>query len=162
MLTILPIAHPVRHDPTEVAAHQPLAAVYTDIKVTCSQRKMMRRTAPVALRRQRPAGGGQPERTTVNIQILNAPGQLFLGSDSATAHAQGARHFRSAIHAIRFAMEHAAPVSLRGAMLEIGAYRLGPEHIRRLHSRLTRLGQARRPGATAADPMGPLADYAYD
>jgi hypothetical protein len=40
----------------------------------------------------------------MNIQILNAPGELFLGSDVATALAQGSRHFRSAAKAIRFAL----------------------------------------------------------
>ena len=73
----------------------------------------------------------------MNIQILNAPGELFLGSDSATALAQGPRHFRSAAGAVRFAMEHAAPVSLHGAMLKVGDRTLGPSHIRRLHRSLT-------------------------
>lgn len=72
----------------------------------------------------------------MNIQILNAPGELFLGSDVATALAQGSRHFRSAAKAIRFAMEHAAPVSLRGAMLKIGDKSFGPAEIRQLHRHL--------------------------
>jgi hypothetical protein len=101
-------------------------------------------------------------KNTMNIQILNAPGDLFLGSDTATASAQGARHFRSAAKAIRFAMEQAAPVSLRGASLQIGAHTLGPGHIRMLHGRLARLGQARKPGNAAADRNGPLAENAYD
>ncbi|WIY51820.1 hypothetical protein O9Z70_10015 [Devosia sp. YIM 151766] len=69
----------------------------------------------------------------MNIQILNAPADLFLGSDAATAFAQGPRHFRSAAKAVRFAMEHAAPVSLRGAMLKIGDRKLGPAQIRHLY-----------------------------
>jgi hypothetical protein len=73
----------------------------------------------------------------MNTQILNAPGELFLGSDTATALAQGSRHFRSAAKAVRFAMEHAAPVSLRGAMLKIGGKDFGPAEIRRLHRHLT-------------------------
>jgi hypothetical protein len=73
----------------------------------------------------------------MNIQILNAPGELFLGSDLPTALAQGPRRFRSAAGAVRFAMEHAAPVSLHGAMLKIGDRTLGPKHIRRLHRGLT-------------------------
>ena len=73
----------------------------------------------------------------MNIQILNAPGILFLGSDSATAQTLGSRHFRSAAKAVRFAMEHAAPVSLRGALLEVAGHRLGPEQIRHLHGQLT-------------------------
>ena len=69
----------------------------------------------------------------MNTSILNAPGALFLGSDSATAIAQGPRHFRSAANAVRFAIEQAAPVSLHGAMLRIGDRTLGPKQIRRLH-----------------------------
>jgi hypothetical protein len=56
----------------------------------------------------------------MNTQILNSPGELYLGSDRQTALAQGSRHFRSAARAVTFAVEHAAPVSLRGAMLRIG------------------------------------------
>lgn len=70
---------------------------------------------------------------------LDAPGHLFLGSDVATAQAQGPRTFRTAANAIRFAMEQAAPVSLRGAMLVVGAHRYGPSQIRSLHSGLRRL-----------------------
>lgn len=72
----------------------------------------------------------------MNIHILNAPGELFLGSDSATAFAQGPRQFRSAAKAVRFAIEQAAPVSLRGAMLRIGRRTLGPRQIKHLHRRL--------------------------
>lgn len=70
------------------------------------------------------------------MQILNAPGELFLGSDVATAFAQGPRQFRSAAKAVRFAVEQAAPVSLRGAMLRVGCRTLGPDQIKRLHRRL--------------------------
>lgn len=80
----------------------------------------------------------------MNTHILNAPGDLFLGSDTKTALAQGARRFSSAAKAIRFAMEQAAPVSLRGAMLQIGGQTLGPDQIRSLHQQLETLGQARR------------------
>ena len=69
----------------------------------------------------------------MNTSILNAPGALFLGSDSATAFAQGPRHFRSAANAVRFAIEQAAPVSLHGAMLKVGNHTLGPKQIKRLH-----------------------------
>ena len=55
----------------------------------------------------------------MNTHILNSPSELFLGSDVATALAQGARRFSSAAKAVRFAMEQAAPVSLRGARLRI-------------------------------------------
>ncbi|MFC3705563.1 hypothetical protein ACFOOL_12420 [Devosia honganensis] len=73
----------------------------------------------------------------MKTEILNAPGDLFLGSDIATAQAQGPRRFRSAAKAVRFAMEHAAPVSLHGAMLRIGGVDLGPAEIRSLHRELT-------------------------
>ncbi len=82
----------------------------------------------------------------MNTELLNAPGELFLGSDIATARAQGARHFSSAAKAVRFAMEQAAPVSLRGAMLRIGDRTLEPGQIRLLHRQMETLGQARRPG----------------
>lgn len=72
----------------------------------------------------------------MNIQILNAPGELFLGRDTATAFALGPRQFRTAAKAVRFAIEQAAPVSLHGAMLRIGAQTLGPRQIRRLHRHL--------------------------
>ncbi|ODT65908.1 MAG: hypothetical protein ABS75_29625 [Pelagibacterium sp. SCN 63-23] len=81
----------------------------------------------------------------MNIQILNAPGELFLGSDVATASAQGPRHFRSAEKAVRFAMEHAAPVSLRGALLRVGSVNLGPAEIRLLHRNLV-AAQKESPG----------------
>lgn len=80
----------------------------------------------------------------MNTHILNAPGELFLGSDTATALAQGARRFSPAAKAVRFAMEQAAPVSLHGAMLKIGAQTLGPDHIRRLHGQMETIAQARR------------------
>ena len=79
----------------------------------------------------------------MNIHMLNAPGELFLGSDHATALAQGSRHFRSAAKAIRFAVEQAAPVSLRGATLKIGDLTLRGDTIRQMHRQLTQLGQAR-------------------
>lgn len=82
----------------------------------------------------------------MTFDILNAPGELFLGSDSATARAQGARRFGSTAKAVRFAMEQAAPVSLRGAMLRVGNLTLGSRQIRRLHRQMETLGQARRPG----------------
>jgi hypothetical protein len=82
----------------------------------------------------------------MNTELLNAPGHLFLGSNPETATALGARRFAHAAKAIRFAMEQAAPVSLRGARLLIGTQTLGPRQIRRLHAQMEALGQARRPG----------------
>lgn len=49
-----------------------------------------------------------------------ARAELYLGSDRTTAMAQGARSFSTAAQALLFAFEHAAPVSLRGAMLTVG------------------------------------------
>jgi predicted ATPase len=49
-----------------------------------------------------------------------APAALYLGCDTHTATAHGPRDFTSAAKALRFAIEEAAPVSLRGARLEIG------------------------------------------
>ena len=72
----------------------------------------------------------------MTTQNLNAPGELFLGSDVATALAQGSRRFHSAARAVRFAMEQAAPVSLRGAMLKIDNTEFGPAQIRQLYGAL--------------------------
>ncbi|MBD8064021.1 hypothetical protein IC608_00840 [Devosia sp. PTR5] len=82
----------------------------------------------------------------MTISILNHPAELLLGSDARTAQAMGARQFRSAAKAVRFAMEHAAPVSLRGALLRIGDLSLGPDQIRALHRQMHQLGQSRRSG----------------
>jgi hypothetical protein len=46
--------------------------------------------------------------------------ELYLGSDRTTAIAHGPRAFGSAAKALRFAIEEAAPVSLRGARLTFG------------------------------------------
>lgn len=72
----------------------------------------------------------------MHTQVLDGPGDLFLGSNVATALALGPRRFRTVANALRFAMEHAAPVSLRGAMLRVGNLQFGPGEIRRLHSGL--------------------------
>lgn len=54
-----------------------------------------------------------------------ATAELYLGSDWLSAAAQGPRAFRSAAKALRFAIEEAAPVSLRGARLRIGGRSYG-------------------------------------
>lgn len=82
----------------------------------------------------------------MNINMLNMPGQLFLGTNAASARAAGARRFNSAAKAIRFAMEQAAPVSLHGAQLCVGNRRYGARQIRNLHRQLADIGQAKRPG----------------
>lgn len=50
-----------------------------------------------------------------------AAAELYLGSDHQSARAEGPRAFASAAKALRFAIEEAAPVSLRGARLHVGA-----------------------------------------
>jgi hypothetical protein len=62
-----------------------------------------------------------------------ARAELYLGSDRATAFAQGPRSFRTAAQAIRFAVEEAAPVSLRGARLVIGDESFSGADLVRLH-----------------------------
>lgn len=49
-----------------------------------------------------------------------AAAELYLGSDRQSATAHGPRAFGSAAKALRFAIEEAAPVSLRGARLTMG------------------------------------------
>lgn len=51
---------------------------------------------------------------------FQAPAELYLGSDWHTAAEQGPRTFPSAAKALRFALEEAAPVSLKGASLQVG------------------------------------------
>jgi hypothetical protein len=53
-------------------------------------------------------------------QDFLAAAELYLGSDRRSASAHGPRAFGSAAKALRFAIEEAAPVSLRGARLRIG------------------------------------------
>jgi hypothetical protein len=62
-----------------------------------------------------------------------ARAELYLGSDQHTAFAQGPRSFRTAAQAIRFAVEHAAPVSLHGARLVIGKESFSGDDLIRLH-----------------------------
>jgi hypothetical protein len=64
--------------------------------------------------------------TTIDF---HAPAELFLGSDWATAAAQGPRRFRTAAQALRFAFEEAAPVSLHGAALRLGDQTIGREDL---------------------------------
>lgn len=62
-----------------------------------------------------------------------AHADLYLGRDWATAAAQGPRGFRSVARALRFAFEHAAPVSLRGARLTVGAKSFSGEQLAALY-----------------------------
>ncbi|MCS6760294.1 MAG: hypothetical protein MO852_16220 [Candidatus Devosia euplotis] len=60
---------------------------------------------------------------------FHAPAALFLGSDWHAAAAQGSRTFRTAAQALRFAIEEAAPVSLKGASLELNGQRHSNEQM---------------------------------
>lgn len=53
-----------------------------------------------------------------NIE-MNANAALYLGSSWKNAQDEGARTFRTAAQAVRFAMEEAPPVSRRGALLVV-------------------------------------------
>ncbi|MDB5621537.1 MAG: hypothetical protein JWR39_100 [Devosia sp.] len=63
----------------------------------------------------------------------SAPAELYLGRDPQTAYAQGARRFRTAAQAIRFAVEEAAPVSLHGALLRVGSRAYREQELTRLY-----------------------------
>jgi hypothetical protein len=81
-------------------------------------------------------------KTFMSNDFFNLPGELFLGSDRETALALGGRQFRSAAKAVAFAVEHAAPVSLRGAMLRIGEHTFERHQIVDLHRQLSQTGTA--------------------
>ena len=59
--------------------------------------------------------------------------ELYLGRDWDAATAQGPRDFRVAAHALRFAFEEAAPVSLRGARLRVGSHLFSGPDLERLY-----------------------------
>ncbi len=61
------------------------------------------------------------------------PAALYLGRDWANAVAQGARDFPSVAHALQFALEEAAPVSLHGAMLVVGGRTFSATDMKRFH-----------------------------
>lgn len=64
---------------------------------------------------------------------FNARAELYLGSDHASAQAEGGRQFRTAANAIRFALEEAAPVSRRGASLVVGNRSFSPTEMSQLY-----------------------------
>jgi hypothetical protein len=68
--------------------------------------------------------------TSINLQ---APAELYLGSAWSTASAQGPRAFATAAKAIRFTLEEAAPVSLRGARLQLEGRTYSGEDMRSLY-----------------------------
>jgi len=68
--------------------------------------------------------------------FFSLPAELFLGSDRSTALAAGPRHFTTSAKALRFALEQAAPVSLRGARLRVGSHSYGPAAMGGLYARL--------------------------
>ncbi|MFC0008309.1 hypothetical protein [Devosia nitrariae] len=80
---------------------------------------------------------------------LTRPADLYLGTDHMTARAQGHRHFSNALAAIRFAMEQAAPVSLRGAMLRLGNEWLDGDDIRALYGNDRRFARRYMPEVSA-------------
>ncbi|WP_404405509.1 hypothetical protein [Pelagibacterium halotolerans] len=63
-----------------------------------------------------------------------ARARLYLGSDRTTALSLGAKTFKTAAAAIRFAVEEAAPVSLRGALLIVGTEGHSGNAIRALYA----------------------------
>lgn len=63
-----------------------------------------------------------------------ARAELHLGSDWDTATSLGARPFRRAANALRFAFEEAAPISLRGARLTIGEHEFAGRVLRSLYT----------------------------
>ena len=69
----------------------------------------------------------------MTFQDFNARAELYLGSDHISARAQGGRQFRSAANALRFALEEAAPVSLRGASLVVGNRSFSPTEMSQLY-----------------------------
>ena len=82
---------------------------------------------------------------------MNTASELYLGSDRKTALALGPRRFRTASSALRFAMEQAAPVSRRGALLQIGERRLDPEAIARAYDALPPSRPVSRPNGYLLD-----------
>jgi len=60
--------------------------------------------------------------------------QLYLGRDWQTALSLGPRRFSSVAKALRFAFEHAAPISLRGARLLVGESTFTGDDLTRLNS----------------------------
>lgn len=77
------------------------------------------RLAESGSRRFNTAGLLLGKGTMTSIE-MNARAALYLGSDWRNAKQEGARVFPTAAQAVRFAMEEAAPVSLRGARMVVG------------------------------------------
>lgn len=61
--------------------------------------------------------------------------QLYLGRDWPTARLLGPRDFKTVRNALRFAFEHAAPVSLNGARLLVAGQSFAGDDLRRLYRR---------------------------
>ncbi|RYE09303.1 MAG: hypothetical protein EOP22_09380 [Hyphomicrobiales bacterium] len=68
-----------------------------------------------------------------NQNYLAAEASLYLGTNWQSAAAQGPRSFRTAARALRFAIEEAAPVSLRGAQLHVGSRIFGRDEMLSLY-----------------------------
>ena len=71
----------------------------------------------------------------MTLSNIQARAELYLGSDEASALAQGPRAFSSPAKALKFAFEQAAPVSLRGARLQIGSTTFTGEALAELYRR---------------------------
>lgn len=69
----------------------------------------------------------------MTITSLYNPAELYLGSSIETARAHGPLKFKSAAKAIRFALEEAAPVSLRGAELKWNGRTLSGRDLKALY-----------------------------
>ncbi len=78
------------------------------------------------------AGLGPAIGTMKKIK-MNANAALYLGSDWQNAQNEGARIFPTAAQAVRFAMEEAAPVSLRGALMVVDGRRFSGGEIADLY-----------------------------
>ena len=83
-------------------------------------------------------------------QEYPAAAELYLGSDRKSAIAQGPRLFQSAANALRFAMEEAAPVSLRGARLNVAGKTFARADMLALY-RSRHYPHARKPGRTVRE-----------
>ncbi|MBS3849743.1 hypothetical protein PSC71_07070 [Devosia sp. J2-20] len=92
---------------------------------------------------------------------FQAPAALFLGSDWHVAAAQGSRKFRTAAQALCFALEEAAPVSLKGASLEVNGKRYSNHEMIWLHrspdyplprKKLQKLSRARSRASAIKEP----------
>ena len=79
------------------------------------------------------ASGSRRCKEIMSTIKMNANAALYLGSDWHAAQNEGARHFPTAAQAVRFAMEEAAPVSLKGALLVVDGRSIAGDGIASLY-----------------------------